>query len=90
MLFLVFQFIDLLLYIIIVVFCLFIPRFKLEGLLVMVESIGPIAQLFVVTFLSVAAFIERVPKVVMTPALQTRIGREQRLAKRLQRLAVIL
>ena len=56
----------------------------------MVESIGPIAQLFVVTFLSVATFIERVPKVVMTPALQTRIGREQRLAKRLQRLAVIL
>src|SRR5438270_3658765 len=88
MLLLVLQVIDLLLYVIVIVLRLFILRLELHGLLVMIERISPIAQLFVVILLYFAALVERVAQVVMALALQAIIGRKQSLTKRLKRLAV--
>ena len=47
----------------------------------MIESICPVAELFVITLLCFAALIKRVPQVIMPFALQTDIPREQCLAK---------
>src|SRR5205823_5781882 len=63
-------------------------RFELKRLLVMLECIFPIAQLFVSTLLCFAAFLERISKVIMTLALQAGIGREQSLAKGFQRFSI--
>ena len=56
----------------------------------MLEGICPIAQLFVVTLLRVAALVERIAEVIMALALQAGIRREQSLTKGFQRLAVLL
>ena len=65
-------------------------RFELERLLIMLEGICPIAQLFVVTLLRFAALVERIAEVIMALALQAGIRREQSLTKGFQRLAVFL
>ena len=56
----------------------------------MVEGVRPVAQLFVVGFLHLAALIQRVAEIVVTLGLQTSIRREQCLTERFQRLIVIL
>ncbi len=44
-------------------------RIELERLLIMVEGIGPIAELLVVAFLGFAVLIKRVAEIVMALAL---------------------
>ena len=88
LLLLVLQVVDLLLYVIVIFLRLFILRFELECLLIMIERISPIAQLFVVTLLCFAALVERISEVIMALALQTGIGREQSLTKGFQRFSI--
>jgi len=85
----VFELFDFSFYVIVIVLRLLILRIELQGLLVVIECIGPVAELFVVTFLCFAALIKGVAKIIMSFALKTGIPREQRLAKRFHRLAVI-
>ena len=72
---------DLLFYVVVIVFRFLVLRLQLEGLLVVLESICPVTELFVVTLLCFAALIKCVAKVIMPLALQTDIPREQCLAK---------
>ena len=55
----------------------------------MIERVCPVAKLFVVAFLCFATLVKCVAEIVMALALQSRFGREQRLTKRFQRLAII-
>jgi hypothetical protein len=55
----------------------------------MIERVCPFADLFIVAFLCFTALVKCVAEIVMALALKSCIGLEQRLNKRLQRLAVI-
>ena len=67
------QLVDLLFNELVVVLRFFVLRLKLESLVVMLERIRPIGQLFLIAFLTFTALIKRVAQIVMTAALQTGI-----------------
>ena len=75
------QFFDLPLYVIVIVFRFLVLRFELERLLIMIERVCPVAELFIVALLCFATLIKCVPKVIITFALQSGIRGKQCLAK---------
>src|SRR5207302_8996904 len=76
-----FQLLDLLFHVLIVVFRFFVLRLGLERLLIMLERVFPIGQLLVVALFRFAALVKCVAEVVMARALQIHILGEQCLAE---------
>src|ERR1700747_1125005 len=77
----IFQLFDFSFDVLVVVFGVFILRIELERLLIMIQRVCPIAQLFIAAFFRLAVLIMCVAEIVMTPALQTCITRKQGLTK---------
>ena len=80
-LFFILQFFDLPLHVIVIVLRFLVLRVELERLLIMIERICPVAELFIIALLRFATLIKCVPKVIMAFALQSGIPGKQCLAK---------
>src|SRR5207249_12338932 len=77
----IFQCFDLPLHVIVLVLRFLVLRVELEGLLIMIERICPVAELFIIALWRFATLIKCVPKVIMAFALQSGIPGKQCLAK---------
>src|SRR5207248_2661506 len=80
-LFFILQFFDLPLHVIVIVLRFLVLRVELERLLIMIERVCPVAELFIIALLCFATLIKCVSKVIMAFALQSGIPGKQCLAK---------
>ena len=78
---LVFELVDFLLYVLVIFLRFFVLRLAFERLLVMLERVCPIAQFLLVALFLLTALIKRVAEIVVTLRLQIGIASELRLTK---------
>src|SRR5437016_13632520 len=78
-LFFILQFFDLPLHVIVIVLRFLVLRVELERLLIMIERVCPVAELFIIALLCFATLIKCVSKVIMAfRSEERRVGKECR------------